>query len=114
MNYLLAYKNMIIGGVFCALVIFCFIQTYRINSYKAELAKSTAQIAILGNSIEIQNNSLKKLSEDDAKRVAIASEAIKKEKAISSYRLGKINKLQSDLGKPQSCEEAVKEVKGQL
>jgi hypothetical protein len=105
---------MIIGGVFCALVIFCFIQSYRINSYKAELAESTAQVSILASDIEISNKSYAKLSEDSAKRVAEAAEAIKKANLANGINAKNITSLKSQIGKISTCDSAADNAKSIL
>jgi len=87
---------------------------YQINSLKADLAESKAQVVILAATIDKQNDAIAKLGADSAKRLAIAYSALKKAKAVSKVRLPKINALQARVGDAISCEQAVDIAKGQL
>jgi hypothetical protein len=114
LTYFNAYKNIIILSVIGILVLLLAIQSYRINSYKADLANSNAQITILSSGIEIQNKAIQKQSEDDAKRAQDSLEALDAAKAIALHRQGKINVLQKALNQPQTCEQSVKSLRDSL
>jgi hypothetical protein len=108
------YKNIIILSIIGILVLLLAIQSYRINSYKADLANSNAQITILSSGIELQNKEIKKQAEDDARRAQDSLKALNAAKAIALHRQGKINALQSKLNTPQTCEQAVKSLRESL
>jgi cytoskeletal protein RodZ len=103
LTYFNAYKNIIILSVIGLLILLLAIQSYRLNSYKADLANSNAQTSILSSGIDLQNKAIQKQAEDDAKRAQDSLEALNAAKAIALHRQGKINKLQKTLNTPQSC-----------
>jgi hypothetical protein len=112
--YFTLYKNMILGGIFVSLVLALFIQTYRINSYKAELAQSTAQVAILANSIETSNKAVEKLSKDSAERTESSAKALKEAQAMSASNQSKLIALKAQLGKIPTCDLAVTNAKANI
>lgn len=114
MNFLTPYKNAIIGGAFVLLLLFCALQSYRLNSCEAKIAKSTAQISILANDLETINIATQKLSEDSDKRTLEAQEAIKKANSANGINQTKIARLKSQLGKFTDCNSAIDYSKGLL
>jgi multidrug resistance efflux pump len=108
------YKNIILFSVIGILVLLLSIQSYRINSYQADLAKSSAQVTILSASIESQNESLNNISKDGIKRAQDSLEAINALKRDNDIKRIKITSLNSQLGKIKSCDSAVEYVKGIL
>lgn len=109
-----AYKNVILGSIIALLTIALLIQSYRINSCKADLANSTAQVAILSASIDTQNESINKMSADRIKREQEANEALSKANATNSVNNKKIAGLKSQIGKFKTCDEAVLNAKRAL
>lgn len=106
------YKNIILFSAIGILVLLLAIQSYRINSYKADLAQSTAQVTILSASIESQNNSINKLSQDSLKRTQEAQEALNKANLANGINEKKIMALKSQIGKFKSCDDAANYSKG--
>lgn len=101
------YKNVIILSLIGVLVLLLAIQSYRLNSYKADLANSNAQISILSSGIELQNKEILKLSNESIDRANKSLEELKKAKEKSKYLSSKIAKLKNNIGKFSSCDEAV-------
>ena len=109
-----SYKYHFIGAFFLLMLVVLAIKYYQVNSLRADLAESKAQVVILATTIDKQNDAIAKLGADSAKRLAIAYSALKKAKAVSKVRLPKINALQARVGDAISCEQAVDIAKGQL
>jgi len=103
-------------GILIAIVLaYIYSLNYKINSLRADLAESKSQVVILSASIESQNQAIEKQGKDTANQLAIGAQAVKKQKAISMSRLGKINALQAQIGnKELNCEKAVEIAKGNL
>jgi len=113
-NLFNVYKNAIILSVIGILTLLLAIQSYRLNSYKADLANSNAQISILSSGIDLQNKAIQKQAEDDAKRAQDSLESLNAAQAIALHRQGKINALQKQLNTPQTCQQAVKSLRESL
>ena len=109
-----SYKYHFIGAFFLLMLGTLAIKYYQVNSLRADLAESKAQVVILSVSIEKQNKAVKELAEDSARRVVKGSLALQKAKAIGQARLTKINALQKLTGTPLTCETAVTTAQGLL
>lgn len=110
MLFFTQYKNLIMLGALGILLILLGIQSYRINSYKADLAVCESQTKILSNSIELQNNTIKKQGEDAVKRQEASAMALKDAEKVSKARAVKLNGLNRlKTNPPSNCETAVKQ-----
>jgi hypothetical protein len=108
------YKNFITLSAIGILLTLLAIQSYRINSYKADLAECTSQQIILSSSIQSQNDSINKLSEDGIKRSQDSLIELNKVKQANGIKLNKINSLNAQIGKLKSCDSASEYSKGIL
>lgn len=95
-------------GVFCLIVLaYIGLLKYQINSLKLDLAKSEAQTVILSNDLETQNKAIELQAKDTASKLALSAQLVKKQKAISLARQDKITRLNAEIGKLITCDEAV-------
>lgn len=102
------------GVLYVLLLAVLALKYYQVNTLKRELAEYKAQVVILSQSIEAQNQSILNAEEDSRKRLADSQEAIKLAKSISLHRQAKINALNEQLGKLSDCDSAVQISKDNL
>lgn len=114
LDAIIGYKDLLLGGAIAILTIAFFVQSYRINSYKAELSSSVAQNSILNNSIDLQNDSINKLSKDSLERTQRASEELNKAKVDNGINEGKIKSLKAQIGKFKTCDASAENAKSIL
>ncbi len=108
LNLFNVYKFYFLAAILAIFVSLILWKQYQVNSLRAKLAESTAQVTILSASIETQNNAVAQLKIDNDKRTQLSQDALNKAKAISVSKQSKIIALNAQLGKVQDCNAAVK------
>ena len=108
------YLNYALYAIIAGLVIALTVQSYRINSFKADIAKSRAQIMVLSTSLQMQNNAVSELAANGVKRKLEADKAIKAAVARALLRKDKITALTATISNTDTCEQAVIAVKDSL
>jgi hypothetical protein len=115
MTFIKQYLNLIIGGIIAILVTLLFIQQYRINSLKADIAGCESNNVILNSTIETQNASIKKQGEDMAARLKETQQALENAEKVSKARASKLNGLNRlKINPPSNCDSAVKSAQALL
>lgn len=94
------------------------VQSYRLNSCKADLAESRSQVTVLSAQIEEQNRAVQAWQDYAASAQATAAQELRKAQERSKGAKAEIRRLQAILDAPKpatetlTCQDALRELRG--